>query len=184
MFQCSLMHLYVTVLSLSLTLFPDPFLSTCPFPPLVLSLPTPILGSILLFLPPFVHHSPECRNGLVGVGLFKSSAMGAISVDKDASTMSRFLNRILGLPVQLQNQLFAYFSDTLAAVVQRAKRTGHWDGGILDFGSSGEHVEIVATEKYSASEDRAYNVASAELYTVGNVPFSAGICWGFQFRVW
>ena len=113
------------------------------------------------------------------MGLFKSSAMGAISIDKDASTMSRFLNRILGLPVQLQNQLFAYFSDTLAAVVQRAKRTGHWDGGILDFGSSGEHVEIVATEKYSCSEDRAYNVASADLYTVGNGEIQHGLCWGF-----
>lgn len=98
------------------------------------------------------------------MGLFKSSGLGIISIDKDASTMSRFLNRILGLSVQLQNQLFAYFSDTLAAVVQRAKRTGHWDGGILDFGSSGEHVEIVGTEKYSCSED---NVASADLYTVG-----------------
>jgi hypothetical protein len=110
--------------------------------------------------------SPECRSSLVGVGLFKSSGL-LVSIDKDASTMSRFLNRILGLPVQLQNQLFAYFSDTLAAVVQRAKRTGHWDGGILDFGSSGEHVEIVATEKYACSEDRTYNAASAELYTVG-----------------
>lgn len=140
--------------------------------PVVLSFPSLPPTSHPVSLPPScllnlffpTSKSSECRSSLVGVGLFKSSGLGNISIDKDASTMSRFLNRILGLPVQLQNQLFAYFSDTLAAVVQKAKRTGHWDGGILDFGSSGEHVEIVGTEKYSCSED---NVASAELYTVG-----------------
>lgn len=45
--------------------------------------------------------------------------------------MSRFLNRILGFPVCLQNTLFAYFSDTLEAIVQQAKKMGRWDGGIF-----------------------------------------------------
>ena len=92
--------------------------------------------------------------------------MSAANIDKDASTMSRFLNRILGLPVKLQNQLFSYFSDTLAAVVQRAKRTGHWDGGIVDVGSSGELVQIVETERYTG--DTTYNVfaSTTELHTV------------------
>ena len=110
---------------------------------------------------------------MVGVGLFKSTGIGASAIEKDATTMSRFLNRILGLPVKLQNQLFSYFSDTLEAVVQKAKRTGHWDGGILDFGSSGEHVQIVATEQYAG--DPAYNIASAQLYTVCHVCYYPSI---------
>ena len=45
--------------------------------------------------------------------------------------MTRFLNRILGLPVGLQNKLFNYFTDTLGALIQQAKRMGKWDNGIL-----------------------------------------------------
>ena len=105
---------------------------------------------------------------MVGVGLFKPSMgrMGVSNIDKDATTMSRFLNRILGLPVQLQNQLFSYFSDTLNAVVQKAKRTGLWDGGIMDYGSSGAHVQIVETERFKG--DATYDIfaSTTELHTV------------------
>ena len=49
----------------------------------------------------------------------------------DSYNMTRFLNRILGLPVGLQNKLFNYFTDTLGALIQQAKRMGKWDNGIL-----------------------------------------------------
>ena len=49
----------------------------------------------------------------------------------DYTNMSRFLNRILGIEVELQNRLFAYFTKTLSVVVQQAKRSGRWDEGIL-----------------------------------------------------
>ena len=102
---------------------------------------------------------------MIGVGLLNhSQQLVPVSIDRDAINMSRFLNRILGFPVQLQNQLFSYFSDTLAAVVQQAKRAGRWDGGILDFGSSGEDVSIIDTELYIG--DPAYNTATTQLLTV------------------
>ena len=41
------------------------------------------------------------------------------------------LHRILGMPVDLQNRLFKYFTDTLAAIVTQAKKTGKYDMGIL-----------------------------------------------------
>ena len=41
------------------------------------------------------------------------------------------LPRILGMPVDLQNRLFKYFTDTLAAIVTQAKKTGKYDMGIL-----------------------------------------------------
>jgi hypothetical protein len=45
--------------------------------------------------------------------------------------MSRFLNRILGIRVQMQNVLFRFFSDALNAVIVNARRSGSWDLGIL-----------------------------------------------------
>jgi len=110
---------------------------------------------------------------MVGVGLLKPPGYGSAALEKDA-TMSRFLNRILGLPVQLQNQLFSYFSDTLAAVVQRAKRTDSWDGGILDFGSFGENITIIRTEQFAG--DRTFTVAHTSLLTVNFVLRFTCIC--------
>jgi hypothetical protein len=62
----------------------------------------------------------------VGVGLITQSEdmPGMLTLDKGYNDMSKFLNRILGLPVNLQNMLFKYFSDTLAAIITAAKRSG------------------------------------------------------------
>ena len=49
----------------------------------------------------------------------------------DYNNIGKFLNRILGMAVQQQNALFQYFSDTLTAVIQEAKRNGRYDMGIL-----------------------------------------------------
>lgn len=49
----------------------------------------------------------------------------------DYNNIGKFLNRILGMEVQQQNALFQYFSDTLSAVIQNAKKTGRYDMGIL-----------------------------------------------------
>ena len=45
--------------------------------------------------------------------------------------MSTFLNRILGIEVEVQNSLFDYFTQTLEAVCRKARRDGRWDNGIL-----------------------------------------------------
>lgn len=94
-------------------------------------------GGVLLLL--FV----EARVALTNVEL-----LTRVGVDKESLNISRFLNRILGLPVDLQNLVFSYFTDTIASLVQKAKREGKWDSGILDFGASGEHVEILYTQEY------------------------------------
>lgn len=49
----------------------------------------------------------------------------------DYNVISKFLNRMLGIPVEQQNALFQYFTETLAAVILRAKRNGRFDMGIL-----------------------------------------------------
>ncbi len=49
----------------------------------------------------------------------------------DYNNIGKFLNRILGMEVNQQNALFQYFSDTLSAVIQNAKKSGRYDMGIL-----------------------------------------------------
>uniref|UniRef100_A0AAX7UTI1 Protein strawberry notch homolog 1 n=1 Tax=Astatotilapia calliptera TaxID=8154 RepID=A0AAX7UTI1_ASTCA len=74
----------------------------------------------------------EIQIGLVGVGLINvEDRSGTLSLDKDYNNMGKFLNRILGMEVHQQNALFQYFSDTLAAVIQEAKKNGKYDMGIL-----------------------------------------------------
>lgn len=75
----------------------------------------------------------DIAGALVGVGIIvNSEAMpGVLSLDKDYNNISKFLNRILGMPVELQNRLFKYFTDTLAAIISQAKKMGRFDLGIL-----------------------------------------------------
>lgn len=93
----------------------------------------------------------DIADGLVGVGLITSSedCPGVLTLDKGYNEMSKFLNRILGMHVEKQNLLFKYFSDTLAAIISQAKRSGRYDQGILDVGMTQEdHVELVKTHTF------------------------------------
>lgn len=79
--------------------------------------------------------NPETRAALIGVDLLTKGDTGLYALEKDSTTLPRFLNRLLGVPVRLQNQLFAYFTDSLANIIKKAKRTGSWDGGIRGEGT-------------------------------------------------
>ena len=73
------------------------------------------------------------------------------------------MNRLLGCPVQLQNAIFQFFSDVLAAVILEAKRTGKWDMGILDLGSNNEIAFRKETQFYILNNESSKKV---ELHTV------------------
>lgn len=49
-------------------------------------------------------------------------------------SITKFLNRILGLEVHKQNALFQYFSETFDHLIEMDKKEGKYDMGIL-----GEH---------------------------------------------
>jgi C-terminal domain on Strawberry notch homologue len=91
--------------------------------------------------------SPTCildvAGALVGVGIICNSETnpGVLSLDKDYNNISKFLNRILGMPVDLQNRLFKYFTDTQAAIVGQAKKSGRYHMGILDLGTGQDDVK-------------------------------------------
>ncbi|XP_062966559.1 protein strawberry notch homolog 2 isoform X2 [Cynocephalus volans] len=74
----------------------------------------------------------DMKHGLLSVGIGgRESRSGCLDVDKDCS-ISKFLNRILGLEVQKQNALFQYFSDTFDHLIEVDKKEGKYDMGILD----------------------------------------------------
>lgn len=110
----------------------------------------------------------DVASALVGVGLIVNSdaAPGVLALDKDYNNMSKFLNRILGMPVELQNRLFKYFTDTLAAVMEQAKRSGRFDLGILDLGSAGETVRRLRCVRFLRRH--ATGRAPVELHTVSS----------------
>uniref|UniRef100_A0AAQ5ZMH6 Protein strawberry notch homolog 1 n=1 Tax=Amphiprion ocellaris TaxID=80972 RepID=A0AAQ5ZMH6_AMPOC len=122
----------------------------------------------------------EIQSGLIGVGLINvEDRSGALSLDKDYNNMGKFLNRILGMEVQQQNALFQYFSDTLAAVIQEAKKNGRYDMGILDLGSGDEKVKKVDCRKFLTP---GYTTSGhVELYTVS---VERGMSWEEATHAW
>ncbi|KAJ7412222.1 Protein strawberry notch 2 [Willisornis vidua] len=74
----------------------------------------------------------EMKQGLISMGICCSQMKyGTVSVEKDCS-ITKFLNRILGLEVDKQNMLFQYFSDTFDYLIEKDKKEGKYDMGILD----------------------------------------------------
>ncbi|KAH8265679.1 hypothetical protein KR044_011306, partial [Drosophila immigrans] len=129
-----------------------------------------IMGYETPLVPPPTDYSGEffkdIAGALVGVGIIVNSEShpGVLSLDKDYSNISKFLNRILGCPVDLQNRLFKYFTDTMTAIINQAKRGGRFDLGIVDLGAAGENVTRVRLMRFVRKH--ATGVAPTELHTV------------------
>lgn len=101
-----------------------------------------------LVKPPSINNGnffEDVQKALNDVGIGKDSG----GRDKDHYQISKFLNRILGMEVRLQNALFHYFTSTLEEVIMAAKREGTWDLGILDLGSCGEKVHEMESKEFS-----------------------------------
>ena len=70
---------------------------------------------------------------LVGIGFFcESETNPKLMLDKDERKVSKFLNRTLGMTVEVQKQIFQHFTDTLSVIVKNAKTSSCYDMGILD----------------------------------------------------
>ncbi|XP_061654935.1 protein strawberry notch homolog 1 isoform X3 [Phyllopteryx taeniolatus] len=122
----------------------------------------------------------DVQRGLIGVGLINlEDRYNALSLDKDYNNIGKFLNRILGMEVHQQNALFQYFSDTLAAVIQEAKRSGRFDMGILDLGSGDEKVKKMDCKKFLTP---GYTASGhVELFTVS---VERGMSWEDATHAW
>ncbi|KAK6934764.1 Strawberry notch, helicase C domain, partial [Dillenia turbinata] len=83
----------------------------------------------------------KAKAALVSVGIVRDPALGVGKdsgkfsgriVDSDMHDVGRFLNRLLGLPPEIQNRLFELFVSILDLLIQNARIEGHLDAGIVD----------------------------------------------------
>lgn len=71
------------------------------------------------------------RDAVIGHGKDSGRFSGRI-VESDMHDVGRFLNRLLGLPPEIQNRLFELFVNILDLLVQKARNEGYLDSGIVD----------------------------------------------------
>lgn len=124
----------------------------------------------------FVSSFIEVAVALAGVGI--DCKKNSKVVDKDLD-ISKFLNRILGVPVELQNRLFQYFTDTLAAIVLQAKKSGRYDMGFLDleFGQDEmKHKKVI-----TFSTRNSTGMTSIDLHTF---EVERGMSWELAKEKW
>ncbi|XP_053677627.1 protein strawberry notch [Anopheles nili] len=123
----------------------------------------------------------DVAGALVGVGLIVNTEQmpGVLSLDKDYNNISKFLNRILGMPVELQNRLFKYFTDTLEATIAQEKKRGRFDLGILDLGTAGENVTRI--KKIRFARKHSTGIAPTELHVV---KVERGMIWQEAIDKW
>ncbi|VDN09853.1 unnamed protein product, partial [Dibothriocephalus latus] len=122
------------------------------------------------------HHQffADVKVGLQGVGLYNGR-----SRERDSNHMSKFLNRLLGMRVNVQNALFRYFSDTLEELVRRAKRDNRLDLGIMDLGTTGQNLEIVWTKSF----DTRFLSDSAQIH-LHKVTTQRGVSWSAAMEIY
>ncbi|KAL3856506.1 hypothetical protein ACJMK2_011256 [Sinanodonta woodiana] len=122
----------------------------------------------------------DLKVALIGVGLITQDENLAVPIlEKDYNNISKFLNRMLGMEVEIQNALFQYFSSTLTAIILEAKKSGRWDMGILDLGSGRETVKKKETKVFVGNT--ATNTAKTELITVS---VERGLSFAAAMDIW
>lgn len=81
----------------------------------------------------------DMKMGLMDVGIFCREPRFGINTEKDCS-ITKFLNRILGLEVHKQNYLFQYFTDNFDYLIEKDKKEGKYDMGILDLAPGNDEI--------------------------------------------
>ncbi|KAM4807867.1 protein strawberry notch homolog 2 [Rhinophrynus dorsalis] len=89
----------------------------------------------------------EIKQGLLSVGICCRETKYNVVVDKECS-VTKFLNRMLGMEVHKQNSLFQFFSDTFDFLIQKDKREGKYDMGILDLAPGVDEIYHESKEMF------------------------------------
>ncbi|KAI9116321.1 hypothetical protein K1719_012488 [Acacia pycnantha] len=96
----------------------------------------------------------KAKAALVSVGIVRDTTLGngkdfvklsGRIIDSDMHDVGRFLNRLLGLPPEIQNRLFELFVSILDLLTQNARIEGNLDTGILDLRAN--VIELQGTPK-------------------------------------
>ncbi|XP_069595999.1 protein strawberry notch homolog 2 isoform X1 [Ranitomeya imitator] len=89
----------------------------------------------------------DMKQGLLSVGICCKETKYNVVVDKECS-VTKFLNRMLGLEVHKQNSLFQFFSDTFDFIIEKDKKDGKYDMGILDLAPGVDEIYQESKETY------------------------------------
>ncbi|KAM9795787.1 strawberry notch homolog 2b isoform 2-T2 [Syngnathus typhle] len=81
----------------------------------------------------------DMKHGMMDVGIFCRESRFGINTEKDCS-VTKFLNRILGLEVHKQNHLFQYFTENFDYLIEKDKKEGKYDMGILDLAPGNDEI--------------------------------------------
>ncbi|XP_041448266.1 protein strawberry notch homolog 1 isoform X2 [Drosophila obscura] len=109
----------------------------------------------------------DCATALAGVGLLsmrQENNRKMFTVEKDSNNITKFLNRILGCRVEVQNAIFKFFLGNMYALIAQMKRTGRFDLGILDLDAHGAYVTSVKLMRFT--RQHTTGTAATELHTV------------------
>nr|XP_002127283.2 protein strawberry notch homolog 1 isoform X2 [Ciona intestinalis] len=118
----------------------------------------------------------DMEQALQGVGLIMHEP-GQVhyQLDKDYNNIFKFMNRMLGMEVEHQNGLFLFFTQTLNAIVQDAKRSGQFDQGIVDLGAENQIVEVLKTKEFP--------IMCGGRVSLQSVQIERGISWVDALRI-
>uniref|UniRef100_A0A8C1XCQ6 Protein strawberry notch homolog 2 n=1 Tax=Cyprinus carpio TaxID=7962 RepID=A0A8C1XCQ6_CYPCA len=89
----------------------------------------------------------DMKKGMIDVGIFCKEPRLGLNTEKDC-TITKFLNRILGLEVYQQNSLFQYFTDNFEYLINKDKKEGKYDMGILDLAPGNDEIHEETQEKF------------------------------------
>lgn len=89
----------------------------------------------------------DMKHGMKDVGMLCSQPRLGINTEKDCN-ITKFLNRILGLEVYKQNSLFQYFIDNFDYLIEKDKKEGNYDMGILDLAPGNDQIYEETQEKF------------------------------------
>ncbi|KAF5728143.1 protein strawberry notch 1 [Tripterygium wilfordii] len=94
----------------------------------------------------------RAKAALMSVGIVRDTLFGNGNgklsgriIDSDMHDVGRFLNRLLGLPPDIQNRLFELFVSILDLLIQNARIEGNLDSGIVDLRAN--IIELQGTPK-------------------------------------
>ncbi|KAI4333252.1 hypothetical protein L6164_018085 [Bauhinia variegata] len=96
----------------------------------------------------------KAKAALISVGIVRDTTLGhgkdlgrfsGRIIDSDMHDVGRFLNRLLGLPPEIQNRLFELFVSILDLLIQNARIEGNLDTGIVDMKAN--VIELHGTPK-------------------------------------
>ncbi|GMH10575.1 hypothetical protein Nepgr_012416 [Nepenthes gracilis] len=123
----------------------------------------------------------KAKASLISVGIVRDSVLvngkesGKLSgniIDSDMNDVGRFLNRLLGLPPEIQNRLFELFTSIFDLIIQNARTEGNLDSGIVDIKAN--IIELQGKPKTVHVDDMSG--ASTVLFTF---TLDRGVTWQF-----